>query len=77
MKAFLSHSSRDKEPYVRIVANKLGPENCHYDEWTFEAGLKTLDEIQKGLDTTDLFVLFLSDTSLNSEWVQQEIVKSS
>ena len=77
MKAFLSHSSRDKESYVRFVANKLGPEKCHYDEWTFEAGLKTLDEIQKGLNTTDLFILFLSDTSLNSEWVQQEIINAA
>ena len=76
MKVFLSHSSKDKEPYVRIVSNKLGPENCHYDEWTFETGMKTLDEIQKGLNTTDLFVLFLSDASLNSEWVQQEMINA-
>ncbi len=74
---FLSHSSKDKERYVRIVAEKLEKEfdehSIHYDEHTFEAGMKPLEEIEKGLGKTDLFVIFLSRASLNSEWVQKEI----
>lgn len=50
IKAFLSHSSADKDNFVRIVAdrlkNKLG---IHYDEYTFEIGNRTIDEILDGL----------------------------
>lgn len=71
-KAFLSHSSRDKE-LVEKIAIQLGKNNCHYDKYTFEAGRQTLDEIFKGLSDTDVFVLFISQSALESEWVQKEI----
>ncbi|WHE86434.1 toll/interleukin-1 receptor domain-containing protein [Lachnoanaerobaculum gingivalis] len=74
---FLSHSSKDKERYVRLVAEKLEREfdehSIHYDEHTFEAGMKSLEEIEKCLNKTDLFVIFLSRASLNSDWVQKEL----
>lgn len=72
-KCFLSHSSKDKPGYVELVAMKLGRERCVYDDFTFEAGMKALEEILKSLDSTDLFVLFLSDSALSSEWVDLEI----
>ncbi len=79
-KVFLSHSSRDKENYVEIVANKLkkniGEENIILDELTFEAGRMTIEEIQKGLNETDLFVFFISENSLNSEWVEKEVFRA-
>jgi len=79
-KVFLSHSSKDKESYVRIVADKLikkiGPDAVIVDELTFEEGCKTLDEIKKCLGETDLFVVFLSNDSLESEWVKEEIFKA-
>lgn len=73
IRAFLSHSSKDKGRYVRELANQLGKENIVYDEFTFEEGEKTLDEILEGLDKSQLFVLLISDSSLVSEWVQREI----
>jgi len=73
MRAFLSHASVDKEGYVRIVASRLSDEDIVFDEMTFEAGEKTLSEIIRGLDDSSLFVLFISDGSLNSPWVQEEI----
>ncbi len=76
MKAFLSHSSHDKV-YVEMVAQQLGPDKCVYDNWTFEEGMKTLDEIQRGLQATDLFVVFLSEASLISNWVKTEIINAS
>jgi tetratricopeptide (TPR) repeat protein len=72
-KAFLSHSSSDK-PLVEKIAAQLGKNNCHYDKFTFEAGRETLEEIFKGLEDTDIFVLFISDKSLESEWVKKEII---
>ncbi|WP_049535792.1 toll/interleukin-1 receptor domain-containing protein [Vibrio harveyi] len=73
IKAFLSHSSKDKASYVRNVANWLDKEQIVYDEYTFEEGERSLDEILLGLDKAELFVLFISEHSLNSEWVKTEI----
>lgn len=77
MKAFLSHSSADKEGYVRIVASRLLAEDVVYDEVTFESGEVTLNEIIKGLDESTVFCLFISDSSLKSPWVTQEIEGAS
>jgi len=71
-KAFLSHSSADKS-LVRKIAKQLGINNCVLDELSFEPGNRTLDEIITGLDTSDVFVLFISNKSLNSKWVKKEI----
>ena len=80
IKAFLSHSSNDKDKYVRIVADKLlnkmniVSENIIYDEYTFEIGNKTLSEIMNNLKKTELFVFFISNDSLNSIWVKTEVL---
>ncbi len=71
-KAFLSHSSSDKA-IVERIAIQLGKNNCHYDKFTFEAGSYTIEEIFKGLEDTDVFVLFISAKALESDWVQKEI----
>ncbi|MBM7454180.1 hypothetical protein HNR62_000004 [Oceanisphaera litoralis] len=76
IRAFLSHSSKDKDSYVRGVANWLGKDNIIYDEFTFEEGERPLDEIIKGLDKSSLFVIFLSEHALSSPWVQKEIVEA-
>jgi len=72
--AFLAHSSADKAGYVRIVAEKLGPQEATYDEYTFEAGMLSIEEIMKGLNESQLFVVFLSGAALDSEWVQKEML---
>ena len=71
-KAFLSHSSQNKS-LVEKIAIQLGKNNCHYDRFTFEVGAKTLEEIMKALDSTDIFVLFISEQALQSKWVKDEI----
>lgn len=76
IKAFLSHSSQDKEHYVRNVANWLDKDDIIYDEYTFEEGEKPLDQIIEGLDKSEIFVLFLSDNALKSEWVIKEITEA-
>ena len=77
MKVFLSHSSRDKDYYVRIVAEAIGNDRIVYDELTFEEGLKSIDEINRTLDSSDLFVVFLSENSINSNWVKYELFKAN
>ena len=77
---FLSHSSADKERYVRIVANQLekhlDQHTIHYDEYTFESGMKSMEEIKRSLEDTDLFVVFLSKKALESDWVKKELLIS-
>lgn len=71
-KVFLSHSSKQKG-YVEVIVNKLGMLNIVYDAKTFEVGSKTLDEIYQGIDSCGIFVYFISNESLESEWVEKEI----
>jgi len=76
-KVFLSHSSKDKALYLQTVAQRLGKENIEYDAWTFEEGEQTLLEIEKRLDSCDLFALFISNHALESDWVMNEIARAS
>lgn len=71
-KIFLSHSSSDKE-YVGYIAKKFGKDRCVYDSLCFEAGMKALDEIYREMDETSIFVVFISNASLDSPWVQEEL----
>lgn len=77
IKAFLSHSSADKNHYIKIVAERLDFKNCVYDEYTFESGLQPLEEIMTGLNESQLFVVFLSDQALCSKWVQEEVFQAN
>lgn len=72
-RAFLSHSSKQKDLVKRIASN-LGKAQCIYDDYEFESGLPISDEIIKGLEKSDLFVLFLSNEALDSKWVKDEIL---
>ncbi len=77
MRAFLSHSSKDKTHYVRKVVEKLGKDRVIYDELTFEEGLKSIEEIDRGLGVSDIFVVFISENSINSEWVKYELFEAN
>lgn len=77
MRIFLSHSSEDKERYCNAVANylieKLGKDSIVYDAVTFEAGDKSLDEINRTLAISDLYVILLSADAVESRWVKYEL----
>jgi len=72
MKAFLSHSSCDKE-LVRAVAVELGRQYCLFDEQVFDTGIDFKRSIEKSFDDTSIFVLFASKAALASDWVNVEI----
>ncbi len=77
---FISHASSDKKKYVEHVVRRLtdqhGEERVVYDAVTFRPGEKTLDEILNYLEKTDLFVILLSDSALDSDWVQEELANA-
>lgn len=71
MRAFLSHSSRDKE-FVHAVANELGRQFATLDEQAFRNGEELKQSIAKHLEDASVFVLFASANSLDSMWVEFE-----
>ena len=76
-RVFISHSSKDKEHYVKPLVNRLlkeiGKDKIVYDELTFEAGARSSEQIRKSLASTDLFVLLISLSAIQSERVLQEM----
>jgi tetratricopeptide (TPR) repeat protein len=70
MKAFLSHSSKDKY-FVGQVAASLGTTQIEYDQHTFEFTLNA-QAIRRALSRSDLFVAFLSSNSITSSFVTEE-----
>lgn len=75
IKVFLSHKSEDKG-FVRLVADKLQKESIELDELSFEETQKNIDEIYRGIDESGVFVLFISQKSLQSEWCIREILRA-
>ncbi|WP_298369049.1 TIR domain-containing protein [Azospirillum sp.] len=73
MKVFLSHSSVDKG-FVEGVSDLLRPGTFELDSQTFDDGLINSDAIIKSLKRCDLFCLFLSEHSVNSSYVDFEIL---
>lgn len=77
MRVFISHSSKDKDPYcnsvARILREKLGKDSIVYDAVTFEAGEKSVDEINRTLAFSDLYVILLSANAVESDWVKYEL----
>ena len=77
MRVFISHSSRDKVPYcnavVRVLEETLGKDSIVYDAVTFEAGEKSIDEINRTLSISDLYVILLSQDAVESDWVKYEL----
>ena len=72
MRAFLSHSSLEKA-FVGEVAKELGRQYCVYDVFEFQTGDDFRSAIRKGLDKSNIFVLFASEASLKRDWVKFEI----
>ena len=75
MKAFLSHSSRDKGT-VETVGELLGGANIELDSVTFDRGILNVTAIQLALKRSALFVLFLSDSALKSPAVLFEALSA-
>lgn len=71
MRAFLSHSSLDKN-FVGTIAKELGRQFCEYDEYSFATGEEFRAAIRSGLDDSSIFVFIASKNSLSSTWVKFE-----
>lgn len=71
---FISHSSDDKDLLHKVV-ELLGKNAIAIDEYVFESGERTEDEINLSIDNAGAFFLLLSETSIGKEWVKREIAR--
>ena len=73
--AFISHDSRDKDPFVRKLANKLAQMLCPvwYDEFKLQPGDSLRESIERGLKTCPKCVVVLSKNFFdNPGWTKRE-----
>lgn len=73
MKVFISHDSRDKKRFVKILANKLMENGIDvwYDDWELEYG-DSLMKIFEDEVKCDIFISVISKYSIESNWVKEE-----
>lgn len=71
---FISHSSKDKDRFVRGFAEKLISRgiNPWYDDWELEFGDSLIDIFDKGISKCDVFLSVISKNSIDSRWVKEE-----
>lgn len=73
---FISHSSGDKESMIEPLARDL--EACYINVWLDKRKIVPGDNLRKsifrdGLDKADVALIFFTDNSLKSSWVDREI----
>ena len=74
--AFISHTSSDKDRFVRAFAERLRADgiDAWYDEWELRPADSLVDRIfEEGLANADVFLIVLSVDALNSRWVREEL----
>lgn len=72
MKAFLSHTSTDKN-LVKRVHEKLSAEKAWFDAANIENGENIPEKISEGLRSATHFILFWSRGASESSWVKAEL----
>lgn len=73
---FVSHSSDDKKSYIEPIVSDL--ENCYINVWIDKRKILPGDNLRKsilrdGIDKADIALLFFTEQSLKSSWVDREI----
>lgn len=71
---FISHAAEDKE-FVRKLASDLAVHGIRpwVDEVEIKVGDSLIDRINQGIQEADYILLVLSEASIGSRWVQEEI----
>ncbi|QOJ27992.1 MAG: toll/interleukin-1 receptor domain-containing protein [Ignavibacteriales bacterium] len=74
MKVFLSYNKKDKK-IAHEISNKLLGQGIDVwlDKWEIFAGESITDKISIGISTVNAFAVILSDNSIGSNWVREEL----
>ncbi|HRH50791.1 MAG TPA: toll/interleukin-1 receptor domain-containing protein [Panacibacter sp.] len=73
---FISHSSEDKKTFIEPIVSDL--ESCYINVWLDKRKIVPGDNLRKsifrdGLDKADVALIFFTQKSLKSSWVDNEI----
>ena len=73
---FISHSSEDKESFIEPIVADL--EDCYINVWLDKRKILPGENLRKsifrdGLDKADIALIFFTEKSLKSSWVDREI----
>lgn len=73
-KLFLSYSNEDKQVALHL-ANKLKNAglNVWFDAWGLKVGDTIVERIDEAVSASDVLLVLMSKTSVNSHWVQLEL----
>jgi hypothetical protein len=73
-KAFISHSTKDR-PFVEKLVADLNAEGIKtwYSGWDIKPGDRFPEEINRGLEWCDYFIIILSSSSMSRPWVETEL----
>lgn len=74
MQIFLSHNSNDK-PVVEAIGKWLTDNGytVWLDKWSMTPGDSLIEKIGEGIVSSDKLVVFLSENSVDSNWVKKEV----
>jgi len=75
-KAFISHSSDDKDRFVLGFATKLRERgvDAWLDRWEIKAGDSLVRKIfEEGIKNANAFLVVLSSQSIANRWVREEL----
>ena len=73
-RVFISHSSEDEDS-VRVLAERLrgSQVDAWYAEWEIAPGDSIVQKVNEGLSECDVFIIVISENSVVSRWVQEEL----
>lgn len=74
MQIFLSHNSNDK-PVVETIGKWLIDKGytVWLDKWCMIPGDSLIEKIGEGIESSDKLVVFLSENSVDANWVKKEV----
>jgi DNA-binding transcriptional regulator YhcF (GntR family) len=73
-RAFLSYSHADREVADRIAKGlQASGIDVWYDDWELLAGDSLIRKIEERIASADAFIVLLSEHSVESRWVQEEL----
>lgn len=71
---FVSHASQDKRIAERVAMGlKAFDYDTWYDDWELLAGDSIVERIEAAISKTDVLLVLLSKSSVESQWVQREL----